>query len=29
VLANAVAIFWHYLDGLWVVLFALLLLVKS
>jgi len=28
VLANAVAIFWHYLDGLWVVLFALLLLVK-
>ena len=29
VLANAVAIFWHYLDGLWVVLFALLLLVKK
>jgi cytochrome c oxidase subunit 3 len=28
VLTNAVAIFWHYLDGLWVVLFALLLLVK-
>jgi cytochrome c oxidase subunit III len=28
VLANAVAIFWHYLDGLWVVLFALLLLVR-
>ena len=28
VLANAVAIFWHYLDGLWIVLFALLLLVK-
>lgn len=28
VLANAVAIFWHYLDGLWVVLFALLLFVK-
>lgn len=27
VLANAVAIFWHYLDGLWVVLFTLLLLV--
>jgi cytochrome c oxidase subunit 3 len=27
VLANAVAIFWHYLDGLWVILFALLLLV--
>jgi cytochrome c oxidase subunit 3 len=27
VLANAVAIFWHYLDGLWVVLFGLLLLV--
>lgn len=28
VLANAVALFWHYLDGLWVVLFALLLFVK-
>ena len=28
VLANAVAIFWHYLDGLWIVLFTLLLLVK-
>ncbi len=28
VLANVVAIFWHYLDGLWVVLFGLLLLVK-
>jgi cytochrome c oxidase subunit 3 len=28
VLANVVAIFWHYLDGLWVVLFTLLLLVK-
>ena len=27
VLANAVAVFWHYLDGLWVVLFGLLLLV--
>jgi cytochrome c oxidase subunit 3 len=27
VLANAVAIFWHYLDGLWVALFLLLLLV--
>lgn len=27
VLANAVAIFWHYLDGLWLVLFGLLLLV--
>ncbi|HXE15400.1 MAG TPA: cytochrome c oxidase subunit 3 [Bryobacteraceae bacterium] len=27
VLANAVAIFWHYLDGLWVVLFGLLLLI--
>ena len=28
VLANAVAIFWHYLDCLWVVLFALLLFVQ-
>jgi cytochrome c oxidase subunit 3 len=28
VLANAVALFWHYLDGLWIVLFALLLFVK-
>ncbi len=28
VLANAVALFWHYLDGLWVVLFALLLFVR-
>jgi cytochrome c oxidase subunit 3 len=28
VLANAVAIFWHYLDVLWLVLFALLLLVR-
>jgi cytochrome c oxidase subunit 3 len=27
VLANAFALFWHYLDGLWMVLFALLLLV--
>lgn len=27
VLANAVAIFWHYLDGLWVVLFGLLWLI--
>lgn len=28
VLANAVALFWHYLDGLWIVLFAPLLFVK-
>jgi cytochrome c oxidase subunit III len=28
-LAGAVAIFWHYLDALWVTLFALLLFVKS
>lgn len=28
VLANAVAIFWHYLDAMWVVLFVLLLAVK-
>ena len=28
VLANAVAIFWHYLDCLWIVLFALLLFVQ-
>ena len=27
-LANAVGIFWHYLDVLWVVLFSLLLLVR-
>ena len=28
VLANAVSLFWHYLDVLWVILFALLLSVK-
>jgi cytochrome c oxidase subunit III len=28
VLTNAVAIFWHYLDALWVVLFILLVLVR-
>lgn len=28
VLANAVAIFWHYLDAVWVILFVLLLVVK-
>jgi cytochrome c oxidase subunit 3 len=28
VLANAVAIFWHYLDLLWIVLFVLLLFVR-
>jgi cytochrome c oxidase subunit 3 len=28
VLANVVGIFWHYLDGLWIVLFALLLLIR-
>ncbi len=28
VLANAMAIFWHYLDGLWVLLLILLLLVR-
>ena len=28
VLANSVSIFWHYLDFLWLVLFALLLFVK-
>lgn len=27
VMANAVGIFWHYLDGLWIVLLALLLIV--
>jgi heme/copper-type cytochrome/quinol oxidase subunit 3 len=27
VMANAVGIFWHYLDGLWVVLILLLLIV--
>lgn len=26
-LANAFSLFWHYLDGLWIVLFTLLLLV--
>ena len=29
VLANTVAIFWHYLDAVWVILFVLLLVVKS
>ena len=28
VLANAVALFWHYLDALWLILFGLLLLVR-
>jgi cytochrome c oxidase subunit 3 len=28
VFANAVAIFWHYLDAMWVILFVLLLAVK-
>jgi cytochrome c oxidase subunit III len=28
VLANAVALFWHYLDVLWLILFGLLLLVR-
>ena len=29
VLANAVALFWHYLDVLWLILFGLLLMVRS
>lgn len=28
VLANAVALFWHYLDVLWLILFGLLLFVR-
>lgn len=28
VLANAVSLFWHYLDALWLILFGLLLMVK-
>ena len=28
VLTNAMAIFWHYLDGLWVLLLILLILVR-
>jgi cytochrome c oxidase subunit 3 len=28
-LADAVAIFWHYLDALWVTLFAFLLFIKQ
>jgi heme/copper-type cytochrome/quinol oxidase subunit 3 len=28
VFANAVAVFWHYLDAMWVILFVLLLAVK-